>query len=411
MTLKKKEHFFDEKEVADTFKSSSDLPISSQNFEMIDDFEVEGLKLHFPKQVKSGETITSVKLVTDAGEVHELGIEEAKALLNRHSENVKKIVIEQVRQRGADRMSLHLNEKQADEETRPKNSKVNKWSDIHLLDHKQPQKAEIPQDELQALERDLNSKLLKNNSNISEESNLVSLPLDDGKNHTDDFIYRQRVLIRKRTKRGSDYFYRATNHLELYNIGKSYLEDYKKGIKNFAFCTDEAKDAKEKTVLGLTSFFNYHEDITVTILTSNVADSYYSQIVHDLKPQKKIIEGEEVAFMVYESSEFNLIEFDELKLMGDKFRTYHLEDLIQEVVNRSDLIFWDLPTVEQLSKDKKVYFPISRYMENVSLIIKSGDSRYEKLHKMIDHFKKYGVRVKGVLFDHLVKTKDTVENE
>jgi hypothetical protein len=405
MSVKKKEVYSPATNTPEKYQSSDALPISPKDFEMINDFEVEGLKLHFPKNIKSGQSITSVKLVTENGEVHELGVEEAKALLNRHSDNVKKIVIEQVRKAGADRMSLHLNQTSSVQSNSPQKSKP----EVQLIKNESKQEVDV-----QALEQDLNKRFLnkekENSKNKSAVSNGASAqaPVEAP---VEDFVYRQRVLIRKKTKRGSDYFYRATNHLDLYNIGKSYLDDYKKGIKNFAFCTDEAKDAKEKTVLGLTSFFNYHQDLTITILTSHVGDTFYSQIVKDLKPQKKVIEGEEVSFIVYESSEFNLIEFDELKNMNDKFRTYHLEDLIQEVVNRSDLVLWDLPTVEELSKDKKVFFPISRYMENISLVIKSGDTRYEKVNKMINHFNKYGIRIKGVLFDHLIKKKDNPEND
>jgi hypothetical protein len=391
---------------------SHNLPLNDKDFEMVDEIEARGLKINLQQNLKNGEKITRIKLVTSAGKEIILNAEEAKQFIDRASDEIDKIVIEQVRQEGADRYSLHLangNNQSSFEkqkfELKQKNiinikEKIDN-TNIEQLEKKINQsffeKNLIQKDEAQ------NNTARKNASSHSEVTNSDAFPLTQEvrKNVTqnEDYVYSQRIFIRKRQKKGSDYFYRAENHIDLFNIGQSYMADFNNGKKSFAFSGEEAKEAKEKTIFGLCSFFNYHTDATVTIVTKTMDQTFYHSYVAGMHSVRKKIENENITISIYECDEFQVIEFDELVRVAGLLRSMHIEDFIQEIVNESDLIFWDLPNFEDMAKDRVVYFPTLRSVNHVTLMIKEGFTNFEFINRARDYFKKYGIALKGALIN------------
>ena len=73
-------------------------------------------------------------------------------------------------------------------------------------------------------------------------------------------------------KKGNRYFYKVSNHHELYKIGASFYADYTDGMKSFAISSTGYPQSQQNSILGLASFFDHKDDLRIAIISDNLKE-------------------------------------------------------------------------------------------------------------------------------------------
>lgn len=209
--------------------------------------------------------------------------------------------------------------------------------------------------------------------------------------------YDKQTFTRKKNSSHNGFYYRAKDHMELYKVGSSYMIDYNSGLKSIAFCGNSLRPEREKSIFGVTSYFNYHINLKVCIVTMSFHESFYHEMTGDLDYRSEKALDENFDYKVFSGQGFDIIEFSELKKVERKLRHHDFEYFLDVLVEDYDLVLWDLPELEILNSNKELYFPIVRTVDNVSIIVGENYSKYKHIEQMIDYFKRYQINIKGVL--------------
>ena len=209
--------------------------------------------------------------------------------------------------------------------------------------------------------------------------------------------YDKQTFTRKKNSSHNGFYYRAKDHMELYKVGSSYMIDYNSGLKSIAFCGNSLRPEREKSVFGVTSYFNYHINIKICIVTMSFHESFYHEMTGDLDYRSVKALDENFDYKVFSGQGFDIIEFSELKKVERKLRHHDFEYFLDVLVEDYDLVLWDLPELDILNSNKELYFPIVRTVDNVSLIVGENYSKFKHIEQMIDYFNRYQINIKGVL--------------
>ncbi|MCP4912851.1 MAG: hypothetical protein GY909_07010 [Oligoflexia bacterium] len=236
-----------------------------------------------------------------------------------------------------------------------------------------------------------------------EQSSGIKLSLRSEGPKERNLQYTKQTLTRKKSQSYKSYYYRAKDHMELFKVGSSYMRDYKSGLKNFSFSSFGLKEAREKTVFGICSYFNYHSDVDVCIVTSEYEESFYKEYVGYIKADEDHLTDEKIPFDVTRAKGFDVVEYAAFKKAERQLKENNLEDLIDDLLTKYDVVLWDLPEMGVLDSNKEVYFPIIRTIDNVSFIIGQDRTKNSDIHTLLNYYKRYQVPVKGLLFNPLDK--------
>jgi len=401
--------------------------INSEDFEIVEQVETDRPEFELPKGVPPGKKFTRIRIVKEGHEVEEVNEEEMKNIVRSKKDEIQKIIIEQVSHKSADRMSLILTPDDLKQDARPKEKQAaienQRFPSLKICSEAELKAAAekyrtLSSAELLSLEMRFNKWFYDGEVVVPqsrEENNDHALvvvsnsekseAIDDGE-HPEDFVYRKQIYIRKNGSKSGQYFYRAKNHVELYNVGNKYFEDYKNGITHFGFYGHGLREVREKTVFGLYAYFTYEIDAKITIFTSSIDSSFYFRTIEGLKVEKRFLKGEDIAFEVYVSKNLEIIEFSTLSQVVNKMQKFTIEDLLVEYFAKSKIIFWDLPEIEQMDSAKEIFFPIIRHIDNVSILVESNFSKSADFSDTLSYFKKYGIPLKGVLMSHNFNEKE-----
>lgn len=211
--------------------------------------------------------------------------------------------------------------------------------------------------------------------------------------------YKAQILSKDKNVAHNGYYYRAVDHVELFKTGASYLEDFKNGIRSFAFSGLGLDQSKQKSIFGICSFFNYHTQVRTLIVAKDFKKSFFSFYITDLKVKEKAIYKDGQSYRYYQGDGFDILDFQELRRVYTQVAHYDYEEFLRELTNRYDLVLWDLPEMDILDSNKEVYFPVIRMLDNVSLIVKGKQTNVFEVRDLADYYSKYQVDIKGVLFD------------
>ena len=148
----------------------------------------------------------------------------------------------------------------------------------------------------------------------------------------------------------------------------------------------------------ITSFFNYHEDINICVITKDLAGSFYSSIAEGFSVKPREIFDEDLTYDVHHAGGFDIVELGELKKVERKLRNYDFEQFLDHLLDSYDLILWDLPDLKILDANKELYFPIIRSLDSVSFIVGKNISKASEITSMISYFNRYQIQIKGLLF-------------
>lgn len=217
--------------------------------------------------------------------------------------------------------------------------------------------------------------------------------------------YEKHTLTRNRKKSNNSFYYKAKDHVELYKVGNSFLKDFKSGLKSFSFSSKGLKEEQEKSVSGVFSFFGYHEDLRIAIITQKLSGSYYTKFVDDRHKKEGTVFDEDLYYHFFIAEGLEVIEFEELRKVERKIKSYNFEDFLEEMIGNFDLVLWDLPDIEVLDSNKELFFPIIRCLDNISFVVGKDRSKMSDIDEMISYFKRYQIPIKGLLFSDLQKVK------
>lgn len=243
-------------------------------------------------------------------------------------------------------------------------------------------------------------------SNKSDDKTGITLKIKEKNNLVEKSLkYEKHTLSKKGPRKGQAYYYRAKDHVELYKIGSSYLKDFKSGVKSVSFASHGLNIEREKSVFGILSFFNYHENLNICVVTKSLENSFYEQITGGLTKREGQVFDEDLYYDFYTGEGFELIEFQELKKVERKISEYSFEEFLVQLQDSFDLILWDLPSTDILSSNKELYFPIIRSLDNVSFIVGKNKSKISEINEMVSYFRRYQVNIKGLLFSAQAKKR------
>lgn len=209
-------------------------------------------------------------------------------------------------------------------------------------------------------------------------------------------------------KKSNKYFYKVSNHHELFKIGSSFYEDYKRGVKSFAVSSTGYQTSQQNSILGLASFFDHKEDMKIAIVSDNLKEGAFKDIV-SISRKEKLELGDNEEPCEY-SKFYNHFDFFDLNLLLDISNNEHTvsyDEVFDSLVDNYDLIFWDVPELHKIKKDSEKYFPVIMKFESLSVIVAQSLSNSKDVKEVKNFFMGYGISLKGLLFD--TKQKEKIE--
>jgi len=231
---------------------------------------------------------------------------------------------------------------------------------------------------------------LKKNIEVDQSDQLQSEAVEQSSEHT---------------KSINQYFYKVSNHHELFKIGRSYFEDYKiKGIKSFAISSTGYQNSQQKSILGLASFFDHKERVKIGIVSDNLFEGTFKDLIAASELEEVVLAEGMPPLKVY--SFYNHFEFLDLRqivdLVNDKSISFY-DEVLDKLVEAYDVVFWDVPELHKVQRNSEKYFPIIMKFENLSIIVSQKLSSAKDIENVKDFFLGYGINLKGLLLENVVE--------
>lgn len=139
----------------------------------------------------------------------------------------------------------------------------------------------------------------------------------------------------RRKKKSNKYFYKVANHHELFKIGRSFHTDYINGVSSFAIASTGYQTSQQKTILGLASFFDHKEDLRIGIISDNLYDCVFKNIVKTSERFYYEYDDTDVKVEIHNFHDhFEFIDFNKLIKITSRKKVESVEDFIEQVVDQ-----------------------------------------------------------------------------
>ncbi len=151
--------------------------------------------------------------------------------------------------------------------------------------------------------------------NESTKENKVKLSLSEGESKSNDNSHDQKNESgqKKSKKRTNKFFYKVSNHQELFRIGKSFYSDYLTGVKSFAITSTGYQTSQQKSILGLASFFDHKEELKIGIISDNLYVGAFKDILKLSKDREYDYFGKESSINIHSFyNHFDFIDMNEV---------------------------------------------------------------------------------------------------
>lgn len=209
-------------------------------------------------------------------------------------------------------------------------------------------------------------------------------------------------------KKSNRYFYKVSNHHELFKIGRSFYSDYMAGVKSFAISSTGYQTSQQKTILGLASFFDHKEDLKIGIISDNLSQGAFKDIVSISKNIDYNYWGEGKSINIKSFyNHFEFINLDELLKLATDSEVGEYDEIFDHIVDLYDIVFWDVPELHKIQMDSERYFPVIMKFESISIIVAQSLSKKSDIDDIKRFFLGYGINLKGLLLED----KSSGENE
>jgi hypothetical protein len=233
---------------------------------------------------------------------------------------------------------------------------------------------------------------------IYEPDEYVKTNTNSGSNRS--YKAFQRVYKKRKFEQDqviTDLYYQVEEHNELFKLGTLFYRDMEASLKSFGFSSLAKENEKEKTIIGLSAYFSYHMKTTTTVFTRTFKGSYYSKLGKNFIHDDLFVLNDGTTIKGYICQDLVIIEFNELRKVSIKQSANDYEDFIETYIQDNELIIWDLPSMEELQQESELFFPIIRFIDNVSIIIKPNNTKLTKIVQTKDYFTKYHIDIKGLI--------------
>ncbi len=398
----------------------SDFTLKSEYLEKDIVIDEEVMKA-YQSTVDEGD-ITTIKVFKESG-IEEVGAESLKNYIEKNKD-IKKVVIEKVSLEEASRVSLLFEPDQKKKSLKivPTNgdysrntinissiedevnrSFLNDQFDLESrIQNEEPKRAHLTLKTEDSYSHSYKEKQksefdFTNDTPETRQENL-EIRNEAVKEADRKLSYEKHSLTRKRSRKSANYYYRVNDHMELFKVGSSYLRDYQSGIRSMGFSSYNLQSEGEKTIFGISSFFNYHDDLNICIITNHMKGSFYASMMDDLEVRSDVYTDENVEYELFHADGNDFISYEEMIHIDHQSNHTGSEDFIDFLMEKYDLILWDLPSLEYMNKSREVFFPIVRSLESLTLIVGAEVSKGKEIDALISYYQKYQVPIKGVLF-------------
>jgi hypothetical protein len=253
-------------------------------------------------------------------------------------------------------------------------------------------------------------KLLSEDFNELEE---VNDSLDESSENVFDLKMKTQKVSPTQNKApsGSTCFYKVSNHLELFKIGNSFLQDYKSGYKSFAISSTGYHTSQQQTILGIASFFDHDkEPLNILIISDNIFDGTYKDVI-SASTLNNIDFGMDFGGCEVHSfyEHFDFLDLQAFSKKQDESELGNYEQVLDLLFNNYDIVLWDVPELQMLEKAPKVYFPVITRFDCLSIVVSNNSSKSKDVEKICNFFSSYGLSLKGLLIDSIAVHE--LENE
>lgn len=199
------------------------------------------------------------------------------------------------------------------------------------------------------------------------------------------------------------YFYKVSNHHEFYQIGNSFLKDYREGFKSFAITSTGYKQSQQRTILALASFFDHAMPMKIAIVTSEMGEGVFKELISksvDTNLELNMTKDSQMNVKRF-YHHFDFVSFDSLfKMAPAGVPTYEYEHAISQFVRNYDLVLWDTPEIDVFKANNNLYYPIALYFDSLSIIVSQTLSSQTEINELQEFFTNYGVNIKGLMLDY-----------
>ena len=198
------------------------------------------------------------------------------------------------------------------------------------------------------------------------------------------------------------YFYKISNHHDLYKTGSSFYNDYRKGLKSFAISSTGDKEAQQRVILGLASYFNHEENLTIAIISDSLEKNCFKELYEQSEFFEAQIEGcsKKLILSRYE----NIFDFynlsNILKFAGRDKVTLEYERIISAVIENYDVLFWDVSSLDSMKDATNVYQALISRFDSLSIVVNASESKACEVDKIRTFFLDYGINLKGLIMDY-----------
>lgn len=197
------------------------------------------------------------------------------------------------------------------------------------------------------------------------------------------------------------YFYRISNHEELFRIGKGFFQEVKKGIRNFGFTSTGYKNSQQRTILGLCCYFDQNANYKIAIVSDHLSQGIFSELVESSTPNTYVTEsGEDTVCYKSFYHHFDFFEYAEFsKFYDNHLYTNNFDVEVNKILKNYDVIFWDIPEMENLKNHPHFHYRISHIYESLTVIVSSNNTSGKQIESIKNFYNNYNINLNGVLFD------------
>lgn len=212
------------------------------------------------------------------------------------------------------------------------------------------------------------------------------------------------------SKKRSNIFYKVNNHQELFKVGSSFMSDFESGINSFAVSSTGYQTSQQKMILGLASFFDHKENIKIAIVTDNLYDGLYQDIVKSSRQETLNYDEDMANCKVYIfHNHFEFVCLDSLLEQDHQNEEINYEERIEEFKSHYDLVFWDVPELHKIQMNPEIYYPMIMNFDCLSIIVAQALSKKEDIEELRSFFSGYGINLKGLIVDKNSKEKEKIK--
>lgn len=199
----------------------------------------------------------------------------------------------------------------------------------------------------------------------------------------------------------ASYFYRISNHEELFRIGNSFLQEVKKGVKSFAFTSTGYKNSQQRTILGLCCFFDQNCDYKIAVISDLLSQGIFSELIEaSTLNTYQVRNGQDVIEYKSFHHHFDFINYSEFnKFYNGHLYTKNFEVEVKKILENYDLVFWDIPEIENIKNNPHFHYRISHLYESMTVIVSQNGTSGKEVEAVKKFFSNYNINLNGVLFD------------